>query len=105
MRLSVGSTKCFAFGFCVALASGCVKEQRMPESANGTSVAATGSRQDSGVQLLDSSGASKEVDSAAVKSLIPTVWQPAKEPQCADSVDVFDCYALQVEKPILATTG
>jgi len=26
-------------------------------------------------------------------------------PQCANSVDVFDCFAVQVEKPILATTG
>lgn len=104
MRLRVGSTSCFAFATCVALALACVKDTPVPEPANSTSVAATESGQDSGIRP-DSSRASNQIDSIAVKTPIPTVWPLAKEPQCADSVDVFDCYALQIEKPILATTG
>jgi hypothetical protein len=54
---------------------------------------------------VDASRAASGIDSVAVNAPIPVGFPPAKEPQCPDSVDVFECYALRVEKPILATTG
>jgi len=54
---------------------------------------------------VDSSRAASEINSLALNAPIPVGFPAAKDPQCPDSVDVFECYALQVEKPILATTG
>jgi hypothetical protein len=94
-----------AFGMCLALTLACVTERPTPHSANSTSVTIAGTSTDSTSAIVDSSRVESEIDSLAVHAPIPVGYPAAKEPQCPDSVDVFECYALQVEKPILATTG
>jgi hypothetical protein len=81
-----------------------VDDRRAPELSD-TSINDTATRLDSQIQTPHPARAPVLVDSPAIKTPIPTLWPRPKEPQCADSVDVFDCFALKVEKPILATTG
>src|SRR2546423_12272151 len=105
MRVTVGLSTSSPFGICVALTLCCVTGLpiRQPETSTSATIAATST--DSTSAIVDSSRARSEIDSLALNALIPIGFPAAKEPQCPDSVDVFECYALQVEKPILATTG
>lgn len=94
-----------AFGICLALTLACVTERPTPQSANSTSVTIAATSTDSTSEIVDSSRAVSGIDSVAMNAPIPVGFPAAREPRCPDSVDVFECYALQVEKPILATTG
>ena len=94
MRLTVGPINRFALGPVLALALACQKST--PASQVADSAAASNT---------DSPKALVEIDSVAIKAAIPTVWPAAKEPQCADNVDVFDCYARQIEEPVMASAG
>ncbi len=105
MRLKVRLVIHFVFGAWLALPVGCVEERRTSEQASSASVTSADTRADSQIAAPDPSRAPILVDSLAIRAPIPTVWPPPKVPQCADSVDVFDCFAVQVEKPTLATTG
>lgn len=69
----------------LALAHACAKAPPTHDSADSASV--------------------NSVDSLVMNAPIPATWPAEREPQCADDVDVFDCYALKVEKPLLARTG
>jgi hypothetical protein len=103
--VTVGLSTYSAVEICLALTLGCVTDRPAPQPASSTSatIAATSTRATSAI--VDSSRAASEIDSVALNAPIPVGFPAAKEPQCPDSVDVFECYALQVEKPILATTG
>ena len=102
--MKVALTTYVAFGCCLSLGLACATERRSAAS-DTTSVKRADTLVGSQVQTRASSSARDEINSVAIKSPIPTLWQPAKEPQCPDSVDVFHCYALEVENPILTTTG
>jgi hypothetical protein len=105
MQPTVAPSTRSAFGICLVLALACATERQTPGAASSTSATIAAKGTDSTSAMVDSSRLEIEIDSLALRAPIPIGYPPAKEPRCPDSVDVFECYSLKVEKPILSTTG
>jgi len=105
MQPTVGLSTYSVLGIFLALTLACVSERPTPQSADSASVRIAATSTYSNSAIVDSLRAGSEIDSVAVNAPIPVGFPAVKEPQCSDRDDVFECYALHVEKPILATAG